>query len=221
MTEIPNPSAPADDPLPELSTREAIRGHGATGSLLLALRRYHYLGWLFAGVLLLYHAGYVLIDQLQPVPVLAVDETGRLLGRFEYLDERSRTSDEYLGGGKGFLTTHLSANSATIFEDAAAALNMMAPDLAAQYEAQYLESGYLSTIAEAQTRSYLKFERAELLSQEGGQVLGRFVGQRFIIFPQAEQERLVNDFDISLELAAAPRTHLGTSGVRVLNIIDN
>lgn len=221
MTELPNPSATADDPLPELSTREAIRGHGATGSLLLALRRYHYLGWLFAGALLLYHAGYVLIDQLQPVPVLAVDETGRLLGRFEYLDERSRTSAEYLGGGKGFLTAHLSANSSTVFEDAAAALNMMTPALAEEYEAQYLETGYLNTIAEAQTRSYLRFDSAELLSQDGGQVLARYAGQRFIIFPEADQERLVNQFDISLELTAAPRTHLGTSGVRVLNIIDN
>ncbi|MDH5573278.1 MAG: hypothetical protein OEY89_16065, partial [Gammaproteobacteria bacterium] len=69
---------------------ELMMNHGIHGSLMLKLQRFSVLGWVLFFLLLLANVVVVAIDQIIPEPVIAVDESGRVLGTFEFMDASQR-----------------------------------------------------------------------------------------------------------------------------------
>ncbi|RFA31635.1 hypothetical protein CAL65_22070 [Alkalilimnicola ehrlichii] len=82
----------------------------------MVVRRYHWLGWVLAGLIFLFHLYYVTLDKVQPVPVIAVNEAGAVLGTFEYLNPMARSETELEAAAISFLRAYLSADSATILK---------------------------------------------------------------------------------------------------------
>ncbi|RFA24255.1 hypothetical protein CAI21_22375 [Alkalilimnicola ehrlichii] len=190
----------------------------------MVVRRYHWLGWVLAGLIFLFHLYYVTLDKVQPVPVIAVNEAGAVLGTFEYLNPMARSETELEAAAISFLRAYLSADSATIFEDAARALNMMDETLAAAIRSQWIESGYLSTISSSPARSHFRSFNAEVLDRREQHAQVRVTGERVLTIPPMGDKRaedIVTEFDITLPMAIIPRTRLATHGVRILDIVNN
>jgi len=109
---------------------ELIARHGVQGSMMLRLQRFSLLGWFLFSFLLVTNIVVVTIDQIIPEPVIAVDEAGRVLGTFEFMDASQRTNEEILAGAIYFARNYVNVNSSTIFDDYAASVNMMSPAFA-------------------------------------------------------------------------------------------
>ncbi|KAF0190539.1 MAG: hypothetical protein FD165_2620 [Gammaproteobacteria bacterium] len=204
-----------------IPTKELLQMHGPTGGLIARLQRYSLLGWGLAGVLLLVLVAYVFVDKLMPVPVLAVDEQGRILGQFEYLSPDSRTDNEVVAGSVAFLRHYLSANSAFVMDDYTEALNMMEESLREQKLAGVLENNYLTRIANANTVSHLDIDKEhppEILWRREQLSMLRVRGN---VVAQAGNNVVERPFDISLEMRSVPRTTLATTGFRITKVMDN
>ncbi len=205
---------------PRLTSNNLIKKHGPAGALLLRVRRHGFVGWLLFIITAAIFMLYVFLMSLKPTPVLAVDEQGRVLGHFEYLSAESRTDDELVAGGMRFLRYYLSANSAFIIEDFTAALNMMAPPLRESKLQEALQSQQIVRIQKAKSRSHIvlspdqppSIERHDLRAQV------RLVGE---VVVQVGVQAISQEFDITLDIETIPRTTLSTSGINVINIIDN
>jgi len=203
-----------------LTSKNLINEHGPAGALLLRVRRHGFVGWLLFIITAAIFMLYVFLMSLKPTPVLAVDEQGRVLGHFEYLSAESRTNDELVAGGMRFLRYYLSANSAFIMEDFTAALNMMAAPLRENKLQEALQSQQIVRIQEAKSRSHIilsadqppSIERHDLRAQV------RLVGE---VVVQVGVQVISQEFDITLDIETIPRTTLSTSGINVIDIIDN
>lgn len=141
------------------TTKTLIAKQGPAGQLVLTLRRYALLGWVLFFCTALYLGLYILVKTAQPIPVLTLDEQGRITGRVDYANPLQRTDGELIADSKYFLLHHLSANSATIYEDAAIALSMMDQSLREKTLAQYKQTNQLRQIEQADVTSRITFAR--------------------------------------------------------------
>ncbi len=194
-----------------------LRRHGSQGFLLYRLGRYALAGWLCFLLALAAFFVYALIDALRPLPVLAVDSAGRVLGRFEYLSADARSDAEIIAAARYFAERYLSLNSQSIYEDYAAAMTMMA-DAQRQKTMQELQrTNYLSKVSRADTRSYLEYRAAPKLASRDGPSAWVTLSGSMVIYARSDvaTER---HFDLALDLRVVPRTSFATSGVQVVDI---
>lgn len=162
----------------------------------------------------------VAIDRIVPEPVIAVDASGRVLGSFEFMDASQRTSDEILAGATYFVRNFVNVNSATIFEDYSAAVNMMSPELAKTTLGEVRRTGYLTAIKEGETDSRITFSSGKdapsIIRREGleasvhlrGDIVVRYLGG---------SER-ATPFDLTVSMRLVPRTTLSTHGLQIVDI---
>ena len=202
------------------NVNELIHQHGLQGSLMLRLQRFSLLGWGLFILLLLGNIVVVAIDRMIPEPVIAVDESGRVLGTFEFMDASQRTNDEILAGATFFVRNYVNVNSATIFEDYAAAVNMMAPELASSTLADVRRSGYLTAIKEGETDSRIRFASGDgaptIVRREGLQATVHLRDDIIVRYLNGEENKTPFDLTVSMELV--PRTTLSTHGLKVTAI---
>ena len=202
------------------TANEWVVQHGPQGWLIRRLQRYALLGWLLFAVMLALFVGEVALVTLRPVPVLAVDRAGRVLGRFEYLDASTRSSAEILAASQDFLTHYLSLNSGTIYNDYALALNLLAAPLEKTQLASIQKDGYLARVQKAETSSYLTFARGpqapQILSRSGLHSVVRLRGQIvFTSLQTPDQAPRTQPFDVTLTLTTVPRTRFNTQGLEI------
>ena len=212
-----------------LKPNDLLRLHGRSGALVLRLERYALAGWIAFFTLLAVFVLLIFVSTLAPKPVIAVDAAGRVLGRVEYLNPATRSDDEIIAGAEHFLDNYLSLNSATIFSDYAAALNMMTPALrhatlkALQRGALYGQGDYLARVHEAAARSRISFfptsDGTRVLDRHGAHVLVRVRG--IIHVYTGDNHRSKRAFDTTLNLTVVPRTTLDTAGLEISGIRDN
>ncbi len=196
-----------------------INKQGAAGSLVLMLRRYALLGWVLFFLLALYTGAYILVQAGQPIPVLTMDQDGRLIGNLDYVDPLSRTDTELIAGTKYFLQHHLSANSATIYEDAAIALSMMADTLSERTLAQYKTTNQLREIEKAGVTSRLTFARDP---EQRARVVWRRDGMAAIALQGEVRigEDIRNAYFVELTVQIVPRTQDSAHGIKIFDIRD-
>ncbi|MFZ5863176.1 MAG: hypothetical protein ACOYXR_10100 [Nitrospirota bacterium] len=208
---------------PKITANELLRQHGPTGWLIRRLQRYAVLGWVLFGITFALYVGQGFLDTLRPQPVLAVDETGRVLGKFDFADATARTEEELVAASMHFLSNYLSLNSETIYEDYATALNLMGDAVRERTIASIKQDGYLARVQQAKTRSRIEFatgdERPTVVERDGLHATVRLRG-RLVVYPQEGGHR-EQPFDTALFVTATPRTSLATSGIQVDAIRDN
>lgn len=199
---------------------ELIMNHGIQGSLVLKLQRFSVLGWMLFFFLLVANVMVVAIDQIIPEPVIAVDESGRVLGTFEFMDASQRTADEILAGATHFVRNYVNVNSATIFEDYSAAVNMMSPELAKTTLNDVRRTGYLTAIKEGETDSRIKFAAGKtapsIIRREGLETTVHLRGD--IVVRSLTGEERATPFDLTVFMRLVPRTTLSTHGLQVVDI---
>ena len=218
-------------PLPRAPKRQSgnalLLRHGTSGRLLLSLQRYALLGWIaFFALLSVFVATVVLSTLFARQPVIAVDEAGRVLGSFEYLDASQRTVQEHLAAARYFTQHYLSLNSSSIDEDYAEAMNLMAKPL---FDASLLlvKDGYLARVKHAGAVAQVSFtsEGASLLSRDGLHSTVRVKGSIHVRAGAgaggAANEAREQLFDLTLDLTAVARSSLSTFGFRVDRVTDN
>jgi hypothetical protein len=210
-----------DRPAPT-SPNELVKGHGPTGGLIVRLQRYALVGWILFGTMLLFHLSVVFISSLVPRPVVAVDEAGRVLGNFEYLSPSARSDQELRASAMEFARLFLSLNSETIYNDYAAAMNMMCQELFNSTKEAIRADNYLRNVELAKTRSWLDFSvehgGAAVLERKNLQAAVRVRGTLNV---QGTGELVAKPFDMSLGLQIVPRNTLNTAGVCVAERRDN
>lgn len=207
-----------DAPWHRATVRDLIAEHGPAGGLLLRLRRFALLGWILFLITAGVFALHVLASAVAPVPVIAVDQEGRVLGTFEYLDASQRTDEELVAAATRFLQDYLSVDSQTVFDDLARAFSVMEPALYQRTLAAYQSSDLPNRIASSGARSYLTFDQVELVERQGDRATVRARGQVHIVAEGVEQRR---SFDQTVILRSVARTllgPLGTLGVRVVDV---
>lgn len=199
---------------------ELIMSHGIQGSLMLKLQRFSVLGWVLFLFLLVANVMVVAIDQIIPEPVIAVDESGRVLGTFEFMDASQRTRDEILAGATYFVRNYVNVNSATIFEDYAAAVNMMSPELAKATLSEVRRTGYLTAIKEGETDSRIKFSSGKaapaIIRREGLEASVHLRGDIVVRYLSGTERSTPFDFTVLMRLV--PRTTLSTHGLQIIEI---
>ncbi len=201
------------------SSKDLLEKHGPAGSLVLILRRYALLGWVLFFLTAGYHALYVLVKTAQPIPVLTFDAQGRLLGQIDYVDPMQRADNELLADTKYFLIHYLSANSATIYDDAAIALTMMSEELRKKKLEQYKLTNQLKLIEKADVSSRVVFAREgdkkpTVIWRRDGKAAVRIGGQVRV------GKDTENDFFVELTLRLVPRTLENAHGIEVIDIRD-
>jgi len=196
-----------------------VNAQGAAGSLVLMLRRYALLGWVLFFLLALYTGAYILVKAGQPIPVLTMDEDGRLMGKIDYVSPLNRTNTELISGSKYFLLHHLSANSATIYEDAAIALSMMNDTLRERTVEQYKTSNQLLQIEKADVTSRITFARDE---ESRARVVWHRDDMAAIELRGTVRigEDISNAYYVELTVQITPRTQDMAHGIEITDIRD-
>ncbi len=211
-----------------LETNALLARHGQTGWLMVRLQRYAIAGWIAFFVLFALFVLLVFVSTLAPRPVIAVSPGGRVLGRIEYLHAGSRSDAEILAAARHFADDYLSLNSATIFNDYAAALNMMSPALrratlaALRREAGSRGGDYLARVRAARTRSRLSFDQqpggTRLLWRHGLQARVQVGG---VLHVRDRQGRArTQPFELVLDARIVARTMADTAGIEITGIQD-
>ncbi|MFQ5470971.1 MAG: hypothetical protein ACE5EH_11815 [Gammaproteobacteria bacterium] len=213
----------SDNALPKnLKKNELLALHGVSGWLIIRLQRYAMLGWLAFFLLAIIFGVYIFFTEIRPVPVLAVDESGKLLGKFEYLSQDYRTDHEVISGAKYFVDRYLSVNSSSIYDDYSQALNMMSEELKQEKLRELKETAYLSQVAKAKSRSFLEYR--------GGEDKPRILWKKemdYAVSLKGEMVMLVRDqkierpFDVVLEASIIPRSTLSSHGLKINRIVNN
>ena len=199
---------------------ELITRHGIQGSMVLRLQRFSMLGWFLFVFLLLMNVVVVTVDKIIPEPVIAVDEAGRVLGTFEFMDATQRTNEEILAGAIYFVRNYVNVNSSTIFDDYAASVNMMSPEFAKKTLDDVRRTGYLTAIREAETQSRVKYARGkvapEIIRREGLEAVVHLRGD--IVVRHINGEQRPTPFDLTVFMKLVPRTTLSTHGLQIVDI---
>ena len=210
-----------DEPL-KLTPNELLAKHGPAGWLVRRLQAYALLGWILFGVTLTLHFGTILVGTLSPRPIVAVDASGRVLGTLEYLSPTSRSNEDILAASMRFADDYLSLNSATIFNDYAAAMNMMAPNLLHATEQALHHDDYLARVAASRTHSWIEWATADaaprVLNRHGLNAEVRLRGTLYVDGPGGEVQK---PFDMTLETRAVARNSFNTAGIEILARRDN
>jgi hypothetical protein len=144
-----------------MSQSVVLPSHGKSGFLIVKLQRYSLLGWFLFVITGALFTGYVFIDKLTPPHSVVINESGQVVGALEYFDEWSRSDTEIIASSKHFIRSHLSLNTATIFDDRAIALNMMEKSLHDQTLLDLAESNFFTIVEDAQTVSRIEFVDGE------------------------------------------------------------
>ncbi len=211
----------AEQPL-KLTPNELLAKHGPAGWLVRKLQAYALLGWILFGVTLTLHFVTVLIGTIAPRPIVAVDASGRVLGTLEYLSPTTRSDQDILAASMRFADNYLSLNSATIFNDYAAAMNMMGPDLLKATEQALHHDTYLARIAASHTHSWIDWAEADaaprILSRHGLDALVRLRGTLFVEGPGGQVQK---PFDMALDTRTVARNSFNTAGIEILARRDN
>ena len=188
--------------------------------MVLRLQRFSLLGWFLFSFLLVMNIVVVAIDQIIPAPVIAVDEAGRVLGTFEFMDASQRTNEEILAGAVYFVRNYVNVNSSTIYEDYAASVNMMSPAFATKTLDDVRRTGYLTAIKEAETQSRVKYARGkdapQIIRREGLEAAVHLRGD--IVVRHINGEQRPTPFDLTVFMKLVPRTTLSTHGLQVIDI---
>jgi hypothetical protein len=199
---------------------ELIMNHGIQGSLMLKLQRFSVLGWFLFFFLLVANVVVIAIDQFIPAPVIAVDESGRVLGTFEFMDASQRTNEEIIAGAMYFVRNYVNVNSASIFEDYSAAVNMMSPELAKSTLAEVRRTGYLNAIKEGETDSRIRFATGKdaptIIRHEGLEASVHLRGDIIVRYSSTDEK--ATPFDLTVYMQLVPRTTLSTHGLQIVQI---
>lgn len=211
-----------------LSKKERIAQHGNMGQLYIRLQRMALFGWLLFFVFILFFGLWLVVERLTPIPVLAVNESGQLLGTFEYLNPTVRTDGEVIAAGKYFLDRYLSVNSATIYNDYASALNMMNQELHKEKLQEVTDTNYLIRVEKNKTHSYNEYsdgaESPEIIARRDLYAAVRLRGYMVIQVPAVNgnvSTKLERPFDITLDMQIIPRNTLATHGIQITSIRSN
>ncbi len=198
-----------------------LNEHGPTGYFMVRLSRYAVTGWMAFFLSLTLFIFYVLVDKLVPVPVIAVDSSGRVLGTMEYLDPTTRTNEEVVAGAKHFLDSYTSLNSSTIYNDNAAALSMMSEELRNEKLEWLISTNYLQVAEAAQVHSFNEYDDqgATIINFSGLDRSVRLQGNT-VITPK-NGVTIEKAFDVTLELTIIPRNTFVTTGLMVTGIRNN
>lgn len=195
------------------------------------------LRWSLLGHLLWLVAFAVLVIAIVLKPdrvVVAERDTGRIVG--EYRTTAYRTTDELLAGAVKFARNFLSLNSRTVYDDYAAALNMMTPGLSEKRRAYFERTNLPHTVEMANTRSHLKFEEQKIVLINGSfakvELAGKIVTDNLKddYIPRKNQKLDVEDvkllrkavpFRLTVDLQMVPVTTLNTAGVQVVDYYEH
>ncbi|HFE37503.1 MAG TPA: hypothetical protein ENK06_03655 [Gammaproteobacteria bacterium] len=218
LTDAPPPYK--TKPRIKVSARRLLRDHGPGGWLIIRLQRYAMLGWVLFFLLATVFSFYVIASAMRPVPVIAVNQDGQVLGAFDYLNADSRSDVEILAGAKHWLRYYYSLNSRTIFEDYTAALNMMDTSLRESKLKEILDLNYLQNIEHASARSHLAFDQVTLVDRRNRESVVALSGNIVIDNGKGLVEKA---FSVQLTLETVSRAtlgQLGTLGLRVLSVVE-
>ncbi len=211
----------ADEPL-KLTPNELLAKHGPAGWLVRRLQAYALLGWILFAITLTLHFVTVFLSTISPRPIVAVDPSGRVLGTLEYLSPTSRSDADILDASERFADNYLSLNSATIFNDYAAAMNMMGPDLLQVTEKALHHDTYLARVAASRTHSWIEWANGDaapqIVSRHLLDATVRLRGTLYVAGPGGEVQK---PFDMTLEERAVARNSFNTSGLEILARRDN
>ena len=200
-----------------------LLGHGVGGWLMVRLQRYALLGWGVAFLVLILHFFVAALGAVTPRPVLVVDESGRVVGNLEILNSRARSDDELIAASKRYLSNCMSLNSATIYDDYAACMNMQTPELLAITKASLATDNYLPRVEKVKSRSWLEFSIVQnapaIVGKHGMEVHIRLKGLAHVDLDGKPADS--RPFDTTLGLRIVPRTSLNTSGIAVFETKDN
>jgi flagellar basal body-associated protein FliL len=156
-------------------------------------------------------------------PIVVDKDTGEVIG--EYMTTAFRTNTELIGGAKRFAQYHLSFNSATVYEDFAAALNMMSDKLR-ERRIQYLkESNLARDIKSASSTSHLVFTTEKILEEKGPyakvEMAGDLViGNRNTTSAETLVIRKKVPFRLVADLKMVPVTPTNTAGIKVVDYFE-
>jgi len=206
----------------KLKANELLAKHGPAGWLVRKLQAYALLGWILFGVTLTLHFLTVLIGTMSPRPVVAVDASGKVLGTLEYLSPTTRSDQDILDASERFTDNYLSLNSATIFNDYAAAMNMMAPPLLQATEQALHHDTYLARVAASHTHSWIEWAQGDaaprILSRHHREAQVRLRGTLYVEGPGGQVQK---PFDLTLDTRAVARNSFNTAGLEIVARRDN
>jgi len=209
------------------SANEILLKHGPMSSLVRSLQRYALLGWFLFFLTLGAHFLLVMLSTLTPRPVIAVDESGRIIGNLEFLTANTRSDQELMAASMRYVQNFMSLNSETIFEDYAAAMNMMAPELLDKTRENILANNYLAVVAKAHTRSRITFGGGEaapvVLGRKDLDADIRLRGTIFVFDGRVKGSvsEVKKPFDVTIHVRAVPRNSMNTAGIIILDWKDN
>lgn len=167
---------------------------------------------------------FVVAVTIKPEQPIVVDkDTGEVIG--EYMTTAFRTNAELIGGAKRFTQYHLSFNSATVYEDFAAALNMMSDKLRESRIKYLKESNLARDIKSASSTSHLDFSTEKILEMKGPyakvELAGDLViGNRNTTGADTLVVRKKVPFRIVTDLQMVPVTPNNTAGVKVVDYFE-
>jgi hypothetical protein len=115
----------------------------------------------------------------------------------------------------------LSLNSETVFEDYAAAMNMMAPELLKRTQESFKTDNYLARVVQAKSRSWLEFAQADGAKVVERHNLNAQVRLRGNIVVDGTGGRVSKPFDMTLDTQAVARNTNNTTGIAVISRKDN
>jgi hypothetical protein len=175
-------------------------------------------------LLVLLFGAFMVAVAIKPEQIVVVDkDTGGVVG--EYMTTAFRTHTELIGGAKRFAQYHLSFNSQTVYEDFAAALNMMSANLR-ESRIQYLkESNLAREIKSAASTSHLEFTTEQILEIKGPyakvEMAGDLViGNRNTKSADTLVVRKKVPFRLVADLKMVPVTPTNTAGIKVVDYFE-
>lgn len=161
---------------------------------------------------------------IKPERVVVVDKgSGEVVG--EYQTTAFRTNPELIAGAKRFAQSHLSFNSATVYEDFAAALNMMANKLRKSRIVYLKESNLARDIKSASSTSHLVFSTEKIVEMKGPyakvELAGDLViGDRNTVTEDVLVVRKNVPFRVLVDLQMVPVSPANTAGVKVIDYYE-
>ncbi len=150
--------------------------HGPQGLILRRLARHALWGWLLFALASLACVLLAVVAIARPSPVIAVDRSGRVLGRIEWLSPQARSRRDLLVAGMRFVRDYFCVNSTTVVADYVQALDMMSASLRQATVAALRKTAYIARVRAAHFRSWVTFRHARLLSRSGAHAQLRLSG---------------------------------------------
>ena len=214
---------PSPNDLKSLSSKEALRAHGATGSMTYYLVRHAMYAWVVTLLSIVVLAITITVAVLKPERIILIDKTtGVIVNELDTLSSSVRSEAEMAVGGKRFVELFISQNSSTVLEDKFLALNMMEPDLHTHWKKVWFDHNAISDIKKMKTHCnvILDQKKSEIVPAQDGQYMMKAVGQMdCTTIDMAGSD--VRPFDFRFTLRGTPRRWSNTTGVKVVRLFDD